>query len=123
MCFDAREWRQRALLRKHLPGPFDRRDEVIQKSLRRSMFFVDVDVVAAEREAIKNGIYLTPSNPATVHKILEFQQDIGASEGERSRWLMVESTSVAYHGYPISAKQFRKWLTEKRECCDERQAV
>ena len=120
MCFDVGQWREPALLRKHVPGPFDRRDEVIQKSRRRSMYFPGINVADTERKAIDGGVYLAQANAVTIHKVFEFTEDMGASEGERSRWLLVESTAGAYHGYPITAKKFREWMKQTRECCDER---
>ena len=119
MCFDKGEWLRPASYRKHLPRPSDTRAEVVAKSKRRSLYYPGVDVSSLEEAAAKRGRYLDSTGGPTIHKVQEMERDIGASEGEPSRWLLVESTSGTYHGYPITEARYRKWLQKTRECCNE----
>jgi len=117
MCFDSGEWRERAQTTKHIIRSECSREEIVAKSRRRSLYFCDVDVPKIEKEAADSGIYLTSNGTNTIHKIHEFLEPIGASEGEASRWVLVESTSGSSHGYPITEIAYQRWRKETRECC------
>jgi hypothetical protein len=120
VCFDVGEWRQQSSLRKHLPKPNYTRSDVVKKEGRRSMYFPDQDVAELERHVAMDGVYLSSTGKVTIHKIHEFEQEIGVSEGNVSRWALVESTSGTFHGYPISQQCFENWMKDTRECCNER---
>jgi hypothetical protein len=119
MCFDAGQWAKPAQIGKHRPKGFMSREEVTERSRRKSTYFHGVNVAELELTAAQQGVYLASNGTATIHKIYESPMEIGASKGEISRWVFVESTSAEYHGYPITKACFDEWMKSTRECCHE----
>lgn len=120
MCGDGRQWREPAEYGKHAPRAGLAEANLIAKSATGpSFYFTGQDAHELESLAIRSGVYVTSRKPATVYKVHEFQAFIGASEGARSRWIFVESTSGTFHGYPISERLYLQLLKRTRECCDD----
>src|SRR5579863_7211865 len=121
MCFDVGQWAKPAQIGKHRPKAFMSREEVIErsKSTRKSTYFYGVNVAELELTAAQQGVYLASNGTGTIHKVYESPDEIGASKGEISRWVFVESTSSEYHGYPITKACFDQRMKSTRECCHE----
>jgi hypothetical protein len=119
MCGDGTQWRQRAVYGKHAPRAGLDEAQIIAKSAHRSIYFHGQDAASLEMMTIRSGTYVASAKPATVYKVHEFPSFIGASEGQRSRWIFIESTSGTFHGYPISHRLYLEHLKHRRECCDD----
>jgi hypothetical protein len=66
-----------------------------------------VDIEKLERLVWKEGTPVTTDKP---FKVMEFLEEIGASEGKSSWWVRVEITSGnVIHGHPLTAAEFRKY--------------
>jgi len=62
------------------------------------------DVEALERQVWEKGIPVTNGKP---WRVMEFEQEIGASGGRASRWVRVEESADTIHGHPITEAEFR----------------
>lgn len=122
MCFSEQTW-QWIDYRKHQTpprlraAPLDRIDR--QTAGRDSLYYPHTDQRSVEETVARTGTYVATAKPATIHKVMEFQSVIGASEGMPSRWTMVESTSGAYHGRPVTEAVFSRKMRNTVPCCDE----
>lgn len=67
-------------------------------------YFPRTLIESLERYVWDKGI---PSTKAPGTKVMEFGQDIGASSGKGSRWVLVEETGGTIHGRPIDQATFR----------------
>lgn len=102
---------------KNAPMPeIDRATE----SGRPSLFYPGVDQFEIERNVLMEGMYVESGKPATKQKIMELDNHIGASDGQPSRWVMVEATSGDFHGRPITRALYERKLRRQKECCDGR---
>lgn|SRR6185437_4458776 len=72
-----------------------------------------------EAQALKSGLYVRPGSFAKVCKILEFNQAIGASEGESTKFVLVEYASGTFHGRPISPADYERRRANPVKCCEE----
>jgi len=81
---------------KHRDSP---RDEITALTTRaRSLYYPNNDPKDIEDNVLRNGTYVASPKVNTVYKVGEFPSDIGASNGQPSKWVKVESTSGTYHG-------------------------
>lgn len=124
MCLDVQNCRWVDYYRKHQVPPRLReatKDEIDRDTAspgRASLFYPDADQQAIEGIVLRDGVYVESAKRATVYKIMEFQQPIGASEGEASRWVMVETTNGEYHGRPITRAHYLRRSRRVIECCE-----
>ena len=69
------------------------------------------DIEALERMVWETGTSVTNGKS---WKVMEFEEEIGASGGKTSRWIRVEESAKTIHGHPITAAEFKK-LTKVRD--------
>ena len=63
------------------------------------------DIEALERHVFTNG---TPVTNGKSWKVMEFGEDIGAANGNATRFMRVEESAGVIHGHPISPSEFKK---------------
>lgn len=68
-------------------------------------YFPGVDIENLERLVFKTG---TPAVNGKPWKVMEFQSIVGASDGQESRWIRVESSAGTLHGHPITHDEFNR---------------
>jgi hypothetical protein len=68
-----------------------------------SRYYPHAQIEAIENEVVLRGAYIRTRKAATIYKIAEFPHEIGASEGEPSRWVMVECTSNVFTGIQLAS--------------------
>lgn len=111
----AEQWRHPVVprRRKHEPIPSLSNQEIREKTRDDwSRFYHGADADRLEQIAIRDGVDVPCAKGATVVKVHEFDFVIGASRGEDSRWIWVESTSGVYHGYPITKGEYQRALAK-----------
>ncbi len=82
------------------------------------MYYPGIDSAQLERTVLVVGKYVRPAKRATVVKILEFNADVGASEGSPTNCVQVECTNGVYHGRPITKALYETKLAKEVPCCD-----
>ena len=70
-----------------------------------------------EESVLREGTYVRSPKPNTIYKVHEFPSDIGASNGQPSRWVKVESTNGEFHGRPIAEIEYRRFMNRIVPCC------
>lgn len=124
MCLDVENCRWVDYYRKHQVPPRLREaskgdiDRDTASPGRASLFYPDVDQRTIEATALREGDYVESAKSATVYKVMEFAHAIGASEGESSCWVMVETTNGEYHGRPITRAHYQRRSRQVIECCE-----
>lgn len=111
------EWRSRSTHGwppKHAPLPDHDRDQTVVATAdgNPARYFPDVDAETVEAMAVRSGKDVPSGKPATYYRVLMLDEAIGASDGQISRWVLVESTSGDYHGRPITERRFRQLLAK-----------
>lgn len=121
MCFDESQW-QWVDYRKHIPPPRLREAPLNEinglTEGRRSLYYPSVQSRELEKAVLREGIYVHSPKPATVYKVKEFDDDIGASAGSPSKWVKVETTSGYFHGRPITRAEFDRLIGQRIPCCE-----
>jgi hypothetical protein len=84
-----------------------------------SLYYPGVRHEAIERMVLETGAYTASPKPATVFKVHRFPEEIGASEGEPTRCVIVQSTSGVFHGYPITQARFDAKMRKVVTCCPD----
>src|SRR5438270_2095321 len=105
MCFSEKTWKFMPYPKHRAPLKARERplSEIHQLTVRsRSLYYPEVDPKAVEETALRHGVYVSSPKPNTVYKVSEFPNEIGASNGEPSKWVKVESTNAVFHGRPIT---------------------
>jgi hypothetical protein len=69
-------------------------------------YLPSVNIESVERSVWSNGIPVNWKD----WKIMEFPNDIGASNWSMSRWMRVENSAWYIHGHPISREEFLRLL-------------
>ena len=64
-----------------------------------------LDIEALERNVWQNGALVTNNKP---WKVREFDEIIGAKNGQASRWVRVEYSGGTIHGHPITQNEYRR---------------
>ena len=85
---------------------------------RDSLFYPEVRSREIQLEVLQVGVYVHSAKPATIQKVLAFDQPIGASEGVPSRWAYVEVTNGGFHGRPITQAAFQRKINQQVPCCE-----
>jgi len=70
------------------------------------------DIESLERHVWENGQDVTTGKP---WKVMEFEEEVGASDGETSRWIRVENNGGTIHGHPITEREYQKLTTPQEE--------
>jgi len=121
MCFNEATWRFRQY-RKHQTPPSYRdspRAEIDALTLNAdSLYYPGCSQREIEEMVLTSGNYVRSPKPKTVYKVNEFPADIGASNGQPSRWVKVESTNGEFHGRPIAEEEYRRFMTRIITCCN-----
>lgn len=121
MCFNETTWRW-VNYRKHKVPPSLRgaaKSEIDRNTAngRDSLYYMEVDQRAIETAVAQRGNYVESAKVATVLKVMEFPNFVGASEGQPSRWVQVEHTSGEFHGRPIAENAFNRKMKRPTTCC------
>jgi hypothetical protein len=125
MCEDGTQWqRHEADYDKHIPPAGLDRAEIIRRTSKPgaiSRYLPGIDKAVVEMAAAREGVYVSCGGDKghKMCKACHFPYDIGASEGNASRWVIVESTNGAYHGHPMSERAYLLKLKSERKCCNE----
>jgi hypothetical protein len=85
----------------------------------RSLYYPDFDPVYLEQVVVTEGAYVASGKRATVEKVMEFGDEIGASEGKPTKCVKVECTSGTYHGRPITPVAYREKMDRQVPCCED----
>ena len=120
MCFDETAWQHKPYRKHHTPPSYrDKSHPEINAITRNadSRYYPERDSRTVEEQVLRNGTYVRCLKPNTVYKVHEFPSDVGASDGESSKWVKVECTKAEYHGRPISEAEYRKHITRTIPCC------
>ncbi len=121
MCFDEANWKFKQYLKHHTPPAYrDRPLAEIDAMTRNSdsRYYPQCQQRDIEESVLREGTYVRSPKPNTVYKVNEFPSDIGASNGQPSRWVKVESTSGEFHGRPIAESEYRKFMNHTIACCN-----
>lgn len=65
----------------------------------------EIDIEALERQVWAEGRPVTSGKP---WKVMELQEEVGASGGKSSKWVRVEESAGTIHGHPITEAEFRR---------------
>jgi hypothetical protein len=122
MCLDFDNCRWAAYYRKHQPAPRLRgapRHEIDRETgdRRASLFYPDVDQQDLEERCLRQGKYVESAKRATVYKVMDFGLEVGASDGQSSRWVLVEVTNTEFHGRPITRENYERRIRKEIACC------
>lgn len=121
MCFDESQWNW-VRYRKHIApasvrtAPSNEVDGLTEG--RPSLYYPGVECRDTEETVLRDGVYVQSPKPATIYKVMEFDNHIGASSGGPSKWVKVESTSGFFHGRPISRAEFDRLIKHQIPCCE-----
>jgi hypothetical protein len=93
---------------KHFASSTHSWTEIVRSTARGpSKYLPNIDVEALERHVWKSG---SPTTNGRSWKVMEFDEVIGASSGDESRWVRVESSANTIHGHPITQQQYERLL-------------
>ena len=120
MCFDETAWKFKQYPKHHTPRAYrDRPLAEIDAMTRNSdsRYYPQCQQRDIEESVLREGSYVRSPKANTVYKVNEFPSDIGASNGQPSRWVKVESTNSEFHGRPIAESEYRKFMNHVIPCC------
>ena len=120
MCIDQKNWRFFAYRKHESPPSFRSKataeiDRLTLNSISR--YYPQFRPEDLERLVVASGVYVQSPKPHKMLKIHEFDEVIGACDGEPSKWLKVEVTSGEFHGRPITHAQYERFLSRQVPCC------
>ena len=118
MGADVEQWCRWVDYRKHASAPGLTREQVIASTRngRSARYFSATDIGATETTAARIGTCTRTKKPVTAFKVHEFEGAVGASDGEESRWVLVESTNGDFHGRPITKRVYLERLKLRMDC-------
>lgn len=121
MCFDQTKWRF-CDYRKH-ETPVRYRSRTLQEIDRLtfnsiSRYYPHHQPQEIEKRVIEGGIYVRSHKPHKLFKLLAFEEEVGACDGQPSKWVKVEVTSNEYHGRPITREQYERFVARQTPCCE-----
>jgi len=121
MRHDESQW-QWIEYRKHVAPPRFRSaplHEIDKQTARgRSLYYPTIQSREVEERVLHEGVYVRSRKPATIYKVKQFDQDVGASSGLPSRWVKIEITNGQYHGRPITQVEFDRLMKQPIPCCE-----
>jgi len=86
---------------------------------RKALYLPHVDIAHLEANVAQEGVYVECRKPATQYMLKAFDEPIGASDGQLSRWAVIESTSGTFHGRPVTETEYMQMISRPTQCCDE----
>jgi hypothetical protein len=124
MCLDVRNCHWADYYRKHQTPPRLRDATTGDIDLeteegRPSLYYPSVAQLEVEESVLTQGFYVRSAKRATICKVREFGDLLGASEGQPSRWVLVEVTNGEFHGRPITRELYLKKMRFQTQCCEE----
>ncbi|WP_139179534.1 pre-toxin TG domain-containing protein [Lihuaxuella thermophila] len=101
---------------KHVPPPNKSFKEIIEmtKNGKPAKYKPGIDIEKIEREAWEKGIEVNPGEgKGTRWKIIELDEVVGASDGQKTKYMRVEYSANTIHGHPITESEYKKLLKRK----------